>query len=144
MKRLYIEFEDIDAPSFFNYERFNSWVDIIAEHYDRRVGKLSFIYCNDDKILEVNKQFLDHDYYTDVITFDYCRRNIISGDIYISVDTVLSNSVQFSTSFEEEFNRVFCHAILHLIGYKDKQDNDALEMRAQESKCLELLKLVGV
>lgn len=144
MKRLYIEFENVNVPEFYSYQRFNQWVDIIAEHYKKRVGKLSFIYCNDNKIIEVNRQFLNHDYYTDVITFDYCRRDIISGDIYISIDTVESNSKKFNTTFIEEFNRVFCHSILHLIGYKDKCDIDAQEMRLQESNCLELLKLVGV
>lgn len=144
MSRLLIEFEDIESPSFYSYAKFSKWVDIIANHYGKRVGRLSFIYCNDEKILQVNRQFLDHDYYTDIITFDYCRRNIISGDIYISVDTVKSNSEEYSTSFEEEFNRVFCHGILHLIGFKDKSIEEAKIMREQEANCLYLLKLVGV
>ena len=114
MNKLYIEFEDIEAPPFYNYNKFRSWVDIIAEHYNRRIGKLSFIYCNDQKILDVNREFLEHDYYTDVITFDYCRRNILNGDVYVSVDTVKSNSELFNTTFEEEFCRVFCHAILRI------------------------------
>ena len=144
MNKLYIEFEDIESPPFYNYNKFRSWIDIIAEHYNRRIGKLSFIYCNDQKILDVNREFLEHDYYTDVITFDYCRRNILSGDVYVSVDTVKSNSELFNTTFEEEFCRVFCHAILHLIGFKDKCNEDAIEMRSNEAICLELLKKVGV
>ncbi len=145
MKRaLYIEFEEIDSPIFFSFQRFDKWVDIIAEHYGKRVGKLSFIYCNDEKILKVNNEFLNHDYYTDIITFDYCRRDILNGDIYISIDTVKSNSELFGTSFEDEFNRVFCHGILHLIGFKDKSDEDSIIMREQEAKCLQMLNLVGV
>ena len=141
---LNIEFDGIDTPPFYSYEKFNRWVDIIAEHYGKRVGKLSFIYCNDDKILEVNNQFLSHNYFTDIITFDYCRRDILNGDIYISIDTVKSNSELFGTTFEEEFNRVFCHGILHLIGFKDKSDEDSIIMRGEEENCLQLLNLVGV
>lgn len=144
MNKLLIQFENVEPPFFYSYERFSKWLEIICCHYGKRVGRLSFIYCNDDKILDVNREFLNHDYYTDIITFDYCRRDIISGDIYISIDTVKSNSEQFSTQFEEEFNRVFCHGILHLIGFKDKSTEDLKIMREQEANCLNLLNLVGV
>ena len=83
---------------------------------------------------------MQHDYYTDVITFDYCRDDRLSGDIFISLDTVKSNSEQFHTSYENEFYRVVCHSVLHLIGFKDKTESDSIKMRENENICLELLK----
>ena len=127
-------------PFFFSEDKMKKWLDCIAAAYGRTPGNLSFVYCNDDRIIDVNREFLQHDYYTDVITFDYCRKNVLNGDIFISLDTVHSNSVKFGVPYEEEFNRVFCHSVLHLIGYKDKSDDDAAEMRRQESNCLNLLK----
>ena len=82
----------------------------------------------------------DHDYYTDVITFDYCRGKLLSGDVFISLDTVKSNANQFSVTFDEEFHRVICHSVLHLIGFKDKTEPDSKLMRENENICLELLK----
>lgn len=106
------------------------------------LGELSFIFCNDDYILDVNQKYLEHDYYTDVITFDYSEDDVLSGDIFISVDTVRSNSELFKTDMEEEFNRVLCHSLLHLIGFKDKMPEEEQEMRQNEDKCLNLLKTI--
>ena len=88
----------------------------------------------------MNRQYLQHDYYTDVITFDYCKGDRLSGDVFISLDTVRSNAESFQVAFEEEFHRVICHSVLHLIGFKDKTDKDSVEMRRNENNCLELLK----
>lgn len=129
-----------EYPSFFSDILICKWLNVIANHYDRKLGALNFIFCDDEYILSVNRQYLNHDYYTDVITFDYCEKDILSGDIFISLDTVLSNSEAFGTSYENEFHRVVCHSVLHLIGFKDKTEPDSMEMRRNENICLDLLK----
>ena len=129
-----------DYPSFFSDKLICKWIEVIAGHYNKSVGAINFIFCDDDYILAVNRQYLKHDYYTDVITFDYCEGDVLSGDVFISLDTVKSNSEMFSTFFENEFCRVICHSVLHLIGFKDKTDVDSKEMRKNENICLDLLK----
>ena len=101
---------------------------------------MNYIFCDDEYILSVNRQYLQHDYYTDVITFDYSHGNILSGDVFISLDTVRSNADLFAVTYEEEFHRVLCHAVLHLIGFKDKTEPDSAQMRQNENICLDLLK----
>ena len=113
---------------------------MIAAHYSRKLGALNFIFCDDEYILSVNRQYLQHDYYTDVITFDYCEGDVLSGDVFISLDTVKSNSEEYQSGYENEFHRVICHSVLHLIGFKDKTDADSVMMRENEDICLELLK----
>ena len=115
-----------DYPSFFSDKLICKWIEVIAGHYNKSVGAINFIFCDD--------------YYTDVITFDYCEGDVLSGDVFISLDTVKSNSEMFSTFFENEFCRVICHSVLHLIGFKDKTDVDSKEMRKNENICLDLLK----
>lgn len=132
--------EGVAYPPFFSESLVNRWLDSIAVHYSKNIGILSFIFCTDDYILDVNRKYLSHDYYTDVITFDYSEGDILSGDVFISLDTVYSNSIQFDSGYESEFHRVICHSILHLIGYKDKTDADSKVMRLNENTCLELLK----
>lgn len=132
----------IDFPSFFSDIQIRNWLNVIAEHYDRQLGALNFIFCDDEYILSVNRQYLNHDYYTDVITFDYCAGDILSGDVFISLDTVKSNAVDFNTSYDNEFHRVVCHSVLHLIGFKDKTESDSMEMRRNENICLDLLKML--
>lgn len=129
-----------EYPSFFSDKLICKWLSVIASHYNYSLGSINFIFCDDEYILSVNRQYLNHDYYTDVITFDYCEVNVLSGDVFISLDTVKSNAELFQTTFENEFNRVICHAVLHLIGFKDKTDLDSKEMRCNEDICLELLK----
>lgn len=129
-----------EYPSFFSDKLICKWLSVIASHYNHSLGAINFIFCDDEYILSVNRQYLNHDYYTDVITFDYCEVNVLSGDVFISLDTVKSNAELFQTTFENEFNRVICHAVLHLIGFKDKTDLDSKEMRCNENICLELLK----
>lgn len=130
----------VEYPSFFSDKLVCKWLSLIASHYNHSLGAINFIFCDDEYILSVNRQYLNHDYYTDVITFDYCEVNVLSGDVFISLDTVKSNSELFETTFENELNRVICHAVLHLIGFKDKTDHDSKEMRCNENICLELLK----
>ena len=97
-------------------------------------GELNFIFCSDDYLLKINKEYLDHDYYTDIITFDYAEQNIISGDVFISKDRVLDNAEKFNVSFENEINRVMIHGVLHLLGYKDKTENERKQMRLKEEQ----------
>lgn len=115
------------------------WIKQVIDSYGFKAGELSYIFCSDDKILEVNRQFLQHDYYTDVITFDYDEDGVVSGDMYISVDTVRTNAEQYAPSFEREMQRVIIHGVLHLCGLKDKQPDEEKKMRAAEEKALVML-----
>lgn len=117
----------------------NKWLRAVAATYNYKIGDVAYIFCNDEKILEVNRQFLHHDYYTDVITFDYTEGNIINGDIFISLDTVLSNSTQFGTPYNTELHRVIIHGILHLCGINDKGPGEREIMEAAENAALKLL-----
>jgi len=99
---------------------------------DKECGPINLIFCDDEKILEVNKEYLAHDYYTDIITFDYSLNQIISGDLFISIDRVIENADMFSKSFENELMRVVFHGVLHLCGYNDKSEEDILVMRSKE------------
>lgn len=121
----------------------SAWIKAVAATYGKKVGSIAYIFCNDEKILEVNRQYLQHDYYTDIITFDYCEdeemmghKDTISGDLFISLDTVRSNSEQQGTTYEEELNRVIIHGILHLVGINDKGPGEREIMEAAENKAL--------
>ena len=116
------------------------WIKrVVEEQYQLKVGDLTYIFCGDEKILEVNRQYLQHDYYTDIITFDYCEGGKVSGDMFISVETVSSNAEQYNEPYLRELHRVIIHGVLHLCGLKDKSDADAKKMRAAEERALELL-----
>ncbi|MCQ2201693.1 MAG: rRNA maturation RNase YbeY [Bacteroidales bacterium] len=115
------------------------WIKEVAKSYGLVIGDLSYIFCTDDMILDVNRQYLQHDYFTDIITFDYVESNVCSGDMFISVDTVKSNSELFATSYMNELHRVVIHGVLHLCGLKDKSPKDEKKMRAAEDKALLLL-----
>ena len=104
--------------------------------YKKRVGEIAYIFCSDEKILEVNRQYLQHDYYTDIITFDYCEGNRLSGDLFISLDTVRTNAEQFGSDYETELHRVIIHGILHLCGINDKGPGEREIMEAAENKAL--------
>ncbi len=125
----------------------SAWIKTVAASYDKKVGSIAYIFCNDDKILEVNRQYLQHDYYTDIITFDYCEdeemmgnKNTISGDLFISLDTVRTNAEQQGTTYDEELHRVIIHGILHLVGINDKGLGEREIMEAAENKALAMLK----
>lgn len=140
MKEILFFNEGVEFPEFFSDTFVKKWLDIIALHYYRKPGNLSFIFCSDDYILDVNRQYLNHDYFTDVITFDYCEGDILSGDIFISLDTVRSNAARFNAAYENELMRVIAHSVLHLIGFKDKTEPESILMRENEDVCLKLLK----
>ena len=115
----------------------SAWVRRVAAGYGKRVGEVAYIFCDDEKILEVNRQYLNHDYYTDIITFDYCEDDTISGDLFISLDTVRSNAESQGTPYDEELHRVIIHGILHLCGINDKGPGERAIMEAAENKALQ-------
>ena len=115
------------------------WLNELAETEQKIIGELNYIFCSDEYLLKVNKNHLNHDYYTDVITFDYCENDIISGDIFISVDRIKDNAKTFNKTINNELNRVMAHGLLHLMGYKDKSEEDEKEMREMEEFSLNLL-----
>lgn len=116
------------------------WLKQIIENNGCKLGTISYILCDDDYLLEINKQFLQHDNYTDIITFDYVENGIVNGDIFISVERVEENASLFQTSKQDELMRVFAHGVLHLLGFKDKTEQEAKQMRQAENESLELLK----
>ena len=111
----------------------------VAAMYDKRVDTINYIFVDDTRILEVNRQFLQHDYYTDIITFDYTQGRILSGDLYISLDTVRTNARQIGTTYDQELLRVIIHGVLHLCGINDKGPGEREVMEAAEDKALALL-----
>lgn len=115
-----------------------AWVRAVAASYGKRVGEVAYIFCDDEKILEVNRQYLQHDYFTDIITFDYCEGDVLSGDLFISLDTVRSNAELFHRPYDEELHRVIIHGILHLVGINDKGPGEREIMEAAENKALEM------
>lgn len=117
-----------------------AWLRQVAATYGKKIGDVAYIFCDDEKILEVNRQYLKHDYYTDIITFDYTEGNTLHGDIFISLDTVRSNSEQQHTAYYEELHRVIVHGILHLCGINDKGPGEREIMEAAENKALLLKK----
>lgn len=122
-----------------NKSEIRNWVKNVAELHSKRLGPVSYIFCDDNKILEVNKQFLQHDYYTDIITFDYTEGDKISGDLFISLDTVRTNAEQFGQDYNTELHRVIIHGILHLCGINDKGPGEREIMEAEENKALALI-----
>ena len=114
------------------------WIHQVAESYGKKVGEIGYLFVNDEKILEVNNEYLGHDYYTDIITFDYCEEDVLNGDVVISLDTVLTNAEKFGRPYDEELHRVIIHGILHLCGINDKGPGEREIMEAAENKALAL------
>ena len=114
----------------------SAWVKRVAASYGRKVGDVAYIFCDDEEILRVNRQYLQHDYYTDIITFDYDEDDVISGDLFISLDKVRTNAEQLGLPYEQELNRVIIHGILHLCGINDKGPGEREIMEAAENKAL--------
>ncbi len=124
---------DIDAPLL------EKWIAAVAKTHNRIVGPLTYIFCDDPKIIEVNRRFLNHDYFTDIITFDYSRGRMVSGDMFISLDTVLSNSELVGATYQHELLRVIIHGVLHLCGINDKGPGEREIMENFENQALVLL-----
>ncbi len=115
------------------------WIKSVIEQRGKRCRDINVIFCSDSYILEINNQFLGHDYYTDIITFDYCEGRDVSGELYISIDTVRANAVEYKQEFETELHRVIIHGVLHLLGLDDHSEDDIKEMRKAEDLALEQL-----
>ena len=130
--------ENVKMPNIRRRDT-TAWIRRVAATYGKRVGEVGYLFCDDEKILEVNREFLDHDYYTDIITFDYDEGDTINGDIVISLDTVRSNAQQLGKDYDEELHRVIIHGILPLCGQKDKGPRERGPMEAAENKPLKLL-----
>ncbi|MBC6997578.1 rRNA maturation RNase YbeY [Cytophaga sp. FL35] len=114
--------------------KYSDWVSRIISSENKVVGPITFIFCDDDYLWDINMKYLQHDTYTDIITFDYCEGNSISGDVFISLDRVEDNAHDFDVEFHMELKRVMAHGVLHLLGYKDKSEKDALLMRQKENE----------
>jgi rRNA maturation RNase YbeY len=131
-----IEFNFETDFSLESKEKHQLWIETIIAEYGFRVGDITYIFCDDEYLQQINQQYLNHDDLTDIISFDYTEEKEINGDIFISVERVRDNSVTFSTSFEDELRRVMAHGILHFIGFKDKKVEDVKKMRENEEICL--------
>ena len=121
----------------------SQWVKQVAQSYGRKVGEVAYVFVDDEEILRVNRQYLQHDYYTDIITFDYCEGDTISGDLFISLDTVRSNAAELGVPYGQELRRVIIHGILHLCGINDKGPGEREIMEAAENKALEVWKKIS-
>jgi len=130
--------EDVRLPKL-QKRRTTNWIKSIIGAEEKICGDISFIFCSDEYLLEVNKKYLNHDYFTDIITFDYVSGSLMKGDIFISVDRLLENSKVFDITFENELYRILAHGVLHLIGYKDKTIKDKKMMTFKEDYYLKLL-----
>ena len=133
----FINEDNIKRPTA-DERQLSRWIRTVAAGYGCSVGDLTYIFCDDEKILEVNRRFLGHDYYTDVITFDYSSAKNLSGDIYISLETVASNAEEIGVPFEQELRRIIIHGLLHLTGQGDKTPETKAQMTAKEEKALAL------
>ncbi len=130
--------QNVDMP-LIDQAQITAWVAEVARLHERRVGQINYIFVDDERILEVNREFLQHDYYTDIITFDYDEADIINGDLFISLDTVRTNAEQVGASYEQELHRVIIHGVLHLCGINDKGPGEREIMEAEENRALGLL-----
>lgn len=137
MNKITWEALNVDMPSF-NVALVERWIEQVAQNHDRVLGPLTYIFCDDEKILEVNREFLRHDYYTDIITFDYSRSRMVSGDMFISLDTVASNARLVGCEYQKELMRVIIHGVLHLCGINDKGPGEREMMEAHEDQALAL------
>lgn len=135
--------EGVDMP-LLKEQLIQSWIEKVAAKYNRKVGEISHIFCSDEKILEVNRQYLQHDYYTDIITFDYCKGKIISGDLFVSLDTVKTNAESYANSYNEELHRTIIHGILHLCGINDKGPGEREIMEQAENEALAIYKELDI
>jgi len=117
-----------------------AWIKAVVASYGRKVGEIGYMFVDDEKILEVNREYLGHDYYTDIITFDYDEDDVVSGDLIISLDTVRSNAELFQKDYDEELHRVIIHGVLHLCGINDKGPGEREIMEAAENKALAMRK----
>lgn len=132
---IYYYAEEVKLPALKKRDT-SAWIKRVAAKYRKKTGDIAYIFCSDEKILEVNREYLQHDYYTDIITFDYSEGEVISGDLFISLDTVKTNAEKFGTPYEEELYRTIIHGILHLCGINDKGPGEREIMEKNENEAL--------
>lgn len=137
-QKLQIVTENVEAP-LLHWERIEHWIRAVVKSHGFRLGQLTYIFCDDKRILEVNREFLEHDYFTDIITFDYTRGLTVSGDMYISLDTVRSNAELVGSTYDSELLRVIIHGVLHLCGINDKGPSEREIMERNENEALSML-----
>ena len=130
--------ENVELPNF-NQETVQAWIEAVAQKHGKRIGRLTYIFCDDPYILKTNIEFLGHDYFTDIITFDYSNSHRISGDMVISLDTVKTNAEQFAENYNEELMRIIIHGVLHLCGINDKGPGEREIMEQHENEALAIL-----
>ena len=130
--------EDVKMP-VFPKRKTSAWIKRVAALHGKTVGDIAYIFCSDEKILDVNRMYLQHDYYTDIITFDYSEDDMISGDLFISLDTVRTNAEKFTVAYDSELYRVIIHGVLHLCGIDDKAPGARAVMDRYENEALQLL-----
>ena len=130
--------EDVKMP-VFPKRKTSAWIKRVAALHGKTVGDIAYIFCSDEKILDVNRMYLQHDYYTDIITFDYSEDNMISGDLFISLDTIRTNAEKFAVTYDSELYRVIIHGVLHLCGIDDKAPGTRAVMERYENEALQLL-----
>lgn len=135
--------QDIAMPDIDKL-RLEKWINAVAASHDRILGPMTYIFCSDERMLEVNRKFLNHDYYTDIITFDYSKGRLVSGDIFISLPMIDYNSKEFNQPYDREFHRVIVHGLLHLCGINDKGPGEREIMERNEDLALGLLQLSDV
>ena len=135
-----ISYNNLDVSYNWKNKRIiNKVIDAIIKDHNKKRGDIAIVLCSDDTILSTNKQYLDHDYFTDIITFDYCEGDLVSGDLMISLDTVNNNAAELKISNLDEIHRIVIHGVLHLVGYKDKEAAEKSLMSAKEDEYLQLL-----
>ncbi len=115
------------------------WIETIVNNHNKELGDISYIFCSDEQLLEINKEYLNHDYYTDIITFDYSEAELVSGDMFISIDRIKDNAKALKVPYQEELHRVIIHGVLHLLGFKDKTESESQKMRQLEDESLSVL-----
>ncbi len=133
--------EDVD-PVKFTKKNMIAWLRQVISKYDKKVGNINYIFCSDEYLRNINIEYLKHDYYTDIITFNYTEKSTINSDIYISFDRVHENSLEFKVDFGVELKRVMVHGILHLVGLNDETESDKMKMRLAEDECLALSSII--
>ncbi len=133
-----VSFNEENSFRLKNKLKIKHWIKQIVENHGCKLGEVSYIFCSDERILEVNQQYLSHDFYTDIITFDYVEKDKISGDIFISVDRVKENAKDFNVTFQQELLRVIIHGVLHLLGFEDHSAEEQQLMRQKENEAIAL------
>lgn len=134
-----IHFHNEDVSTSFNKTNVSNWLNNCIQDLDYKTGEISIIFCSDDYLLDINKKYLNHDYFTDIITFNYNEKNTIIGDLFISIDRVRENAKDLKVDFNNELFRVIIHGVLHLCGYNDKTQDQQKEIRAKEDEFLDLI-----